>query len=161
VKKIPLTRDKFAIVDDADCEYLNQWKWLAHKKPGTDYVEREENGRTILMSRQIMNLDFGDCREVDHINGNGLDNRRCNLRICTRRQNQMNRRKHKGKSCFKGVGCDGVRRKWRARIRVGGRLIHLGRFENEIDAAEAYDKAALQYFDEFACTNFDRQLIQA
>jgi hypothetical protein len=94
-----------------------------------------------------------DGMHTDHVNGNGLDNRRCNLRICSNSQNHMNRRKMPGKSSvYKGVCAKPG--KWESAIRVKRKLIHIGYFKNECDAAKAYDKSARKYFGEFARPNF-------
>jgi AP2 domain/HNH endonuclease len=92
---------------------------------------------------------------VDHINGNGLDNRRTNLRPATSAENARNRRSQRGSSSpYKGVSWIRSRRNWRANLRVGDRLIHLGSYTDPADAARAYDAAALKYFGEFARLNF-------
>ena len=102
------------------------------------------------MHREIMNCPKG--LEVDHINQNGVDNRRINLRIATATQNRQNTSKQKSNtSGYKGVMKD--KTKWRAMIRDNGRRIHLGMFDNKIDAAIAYNKAAIKYHKEFACLN--------
>lgn len=105
----------------------------------------------VLMHRLIVGA--GDGRVVDHLNGDRLDNRRANLRVCSRSQNQMNRRKLAGRFRFKGVW-RGDRGRWRAQIRVDGRLLYLGRFDTDSDAAHAYDAAARQHFGQFAHLNF-------
>ena len=106
MKRIPLTRGMYAIVDDEDYEYLNQWKWGARKDHNAFYAVRgvEVNGRceAILMHRVIADAKEGD--EVDHGNGNGLDNTRKNIRICTHAENAKNRRLNKNSTTgFKGV----------------------------------------------------------
>jgi len=94
-------------------------------------------------------------RRVDHINGNGLDNRRSNLRIATSQQNNRNRKIcNLNTSGFKGVRLD--RNKWRADIRIDGKRKNLGRFVNPEAAAAAYDEAARKYFGEFATLNFPK-----
>lgn len=89
---------------------------------------------------------------VDHRDGNGLDNRKSNIRICTIAENVANKRKSRGVSRFKGVSM-GCSRKWRSRIRVDRKIINLGSFSTEQEAAQAYDKAALSHFGSFARTN--------
>lgn len=92
--------------------------------------------------------------EIDHVDGNGLNNQRMNLRICTHLQNTMNRKKSKGKSSvFKGVVWNKEKNNWRARIRVNKKLIHLGYFFIEAEAAKIYNIAAVKYFKEFARLN--------
>ena len=104
------------------------------------------------MSRVIMNCPKG--KEVDHKNGNTLDNRHSNLRVCTHQENCRNRRPNKNcVSSYKGVSW--FKGKWTAIINCNGKHRYLGRFKNEIDAAKAYDKAAKKAFGEFACLNFE------
>ena len=94
---------------------------------------------------------------ADHINHNGLDNRKANLRLATRTQNIWHRKKFKkpSRSQYKGVDWANDMKRWRARIRVNGKRIYIGSFENEIDAAKAYDNAAKKYHREFAVLNFN------
>lgn len=92
--------------------------------------------------------------DVDHRFHNTLDNRRCNIRTCTTAQNQHNQRKTRGLSQYKGVSWHKTNKKWQALIRLNGQRIYLGYFNNEIDAAKAYDKKARELFREFAFTNF-------
>ena len=159
MKKIPLTLGKIAIVDDADYEWLSQWKWLAVKGRYTFYAVRRfrsPNGKlkTEQMHRKILGLMFGDKRQGDHKNHNGLDNRRNNLRICTHAQNQQNRNPNKAcTSIYKGVNWDERNKRWRARIRIKGRLTHLGLFYSETEAAKTYDLFAKDIHGEFANTN--------
>jgi hypothetical protein len=107
---------------------------------------------TLAMHRLIMAPPAGLC--VDHINHDGLDNRRCNLRICTQRENSSNMRAHRdSNSPFKGVCYEKAFSRWRASIGFKGVTIYLGIFPSEIDAALAYNEAALKYHGEFACLN--------
>lgn len=161
MKKIPLTQDQFAIVDDADYEWLSQFKWCADKRVRTFYVIRSQRikGKNffIYMHRLILGLERDDKREADHVNGDGLDNRRSNLRIVTHRQNLWNlsAQSERGSSRFKGVSWYKRDKKWRSGIRYNDQLIHLGYFDDEIDAAKAYDVKAKELFGEFARLNFD------
>ncbi len=151
---IPLTRGTFVIVDTNLLRILNIHKWhLSWTKGYERYAMRTEKRKAIYMHREIMNAPDG--MEVDHINGNGLDNRRENLRLCTRAQNRMNSVKRIGKSStFKGVYWHKNCRKWRASLKLDGKEIHIGYFNTELEAAEAYDVEALYYFGNFAKTNF-------
>jgi hypothetical protein len=138
------------MVDDADYEWLSQWKWYALcPKRGGIYANSGPHG---LMHRLIMSPPPG--MEVDHVNGDGLDNRRGNLRICTKSGNQRNQRPQSRpqSSRFKGVHRNG--RNWGAQIKVNGHKMHLGTTRIEEEAARLYDQAARQHFGEFARTNF-------
>lgn len=150
MKKIPLTQGKYAIVDDIDFEYLNQWKWtFTH-----GYAYRKDDKRkNVFMHRFLLQAPKG--KLTDHVNGNKLDNRRLNLRLCSPSENQKNQKKNKANtSGFKGVSWDKERKKWAAYINANGRLYHLGRFSIKRVAAEAYDKAAKKLHGEFARLNF-------
>lgn len=157
-KQIPLTQGKFAIVDDKNYEWLNQWKWHAAKRGCTFYAERVTSRRlgkqkSISMHREILNVSKG--QEADHINHNGLDNRELNLRIVTRTQNMQNRRLlTRGTSPYKGVCWNKRARKWYGCIQSNGKWIYLGTYDNEIEAAKTYDRKAKELFGEFAQTNF-------
>jgi len=151
--KIKLTQGYFAKVDDADFELLNQYKWhiMRVKANSNDYAQGFVDGHRVLMHRLLLN--YPKCS--DHINSDGLDNQRHNLRKCTFRENQGNRRKlGEFTSVYKGVYWEKCRKKWRAKITKGMSPFHIGYFDNEMDAAKAYDKAALEYFGEFANINF-------
>ena len=149
MREIPLTRGLSAIVDDEDYDEMSRFPWHAVKTPGgsTFYAAR----RCVRMHNQIMNVSSTGI-EVDHENGNGLDNRRSNLRLATRTEQLWNtRRRSDNTSGYKGVSS--FRERWRAEITVNGRRVHLGLFDDPADAGHAYDAAALEYFGEFACTN--------
>jgi len=157
--KIPLSQGQFALVDDEDFEWLNQWKWSAGKRRNTFYAFRSVSIKGeqfhIYMHRLITEAPKG--KETDHANGNGLDNRRRNLRVCTVRQNQYNQAKRKNSlSQYKGVSLNKrVKvKKWVAGITKNGKNIHLGYFKDEIDAAKAYDRKAKELCGEFAKLNF-------
>jgi len=104
-------------------------------------------------------INIPDGMFCDHINHNGLDNRRANLRPVTLTQNVWNRRKFKkpSRSKYKGVDWSTEMKRWRARIRVNGKRIYLGSFKHEIEAAKAYDTAAAKYHGQFAALNFKRR----
>ena len=160
MKKIQLSQGKVAIVDDDDFEWLSEWKWYAHKHWNTFYVWRSTNTKlgekrkTIQMHRLILGLQRGDGKIVDHINHNGLDNRKCNLRIVTNSQNCMNQRPAKNfSSKYKGVSWRTSRKKWRAQIKLNKKTIYLGGFNSEEDAARAYNRKAIELFGEYAFLN--------
>jgi len=159
MKQIPLTQGKFTIVDDANYEWLNQYKWFAKKKGESFYAVRSirmPNGKVVTaqIHRMILGLDYGDKGFSDHINHNSLDNRIENLRIATNSQNQHNQLPRKGcSSKYKGVYWDKKCKKWYGRIAFNRKRFSLGCFENEEEAAKAYNKAAIELFGEFALLN--------
>jgi len=142
MKTIELTQGKVALVDDEDFDELNQYKWYANKKGKAFYAMRYTRGgklRTaILMHRAITNFPEG--MDVDHINGDGLNNCRTNLRIVTRRQNMQNRHTPKS-SIYPGVCWQKDREKWQSLISINGKRKHLGHFDLEVEAYNAYLKA--------------------
>lgn len=158
MKLIALTRGFSAIVDDEDFEYLNQWKWhcLFQAKGKHIYAKRtvsEPKKHCLRMHRIIMNCPKNMI--VDHINGNTLDNRKENLRICTKNQNNMNiSKREKTINKYKGVTKNKARhRPFYAVIGVNKKRIYLGSFYTEIQAAVAYNEAAIKYHGEFAKLN--------
>jgi len=156
-KLIPLSQGKFAIVDPEDFDELSQYKWTAAKSPNTFYAVRSDHGRQIRMHRLITNAPKG--LVVDHINHNGLDNRKSNLRLCTRSENARNQRPQTNRSSkYKGVCWHKNQKKWLARVYSNGVTYHLGSFKSQIAAAKAYDKKAKQLFGKFACLNFPPSL---
>ena len=159
---IPLTQGKYAIVDPGDYERLSKYKWYAKKCGKTFYASRTvRTGKNkkrinITMHRQILNPPYP--LVVDHINHNGLDNRKANLRPATRKQNNMNRLcvKRKGSpSKYKGVIWHKHTKKWNVQICYNGKRKTIGYFDNEIEAAKAYDEAAKKYHRDFAVLNFE------
>ncbi|MDD3267103.1 MAG: AP2 domain-containing protein [Burkholderiales bacterium] len=158
VKRIKLTQRKYAIVDDEDYEYLMQWKWSAHKRSKLFYAIRSETvdlnkQYSNYMHRLIMNAQKGEL--VDHINHDTLDNRRCNLRICTHKENCRNKIvPSNNTSGYKGVSWNKRLNKWRCDIKLDNSRILLGYFDTIIEAAYAYDEAAIYNFGEFAYLNF-------
>ena len=150
VRYIALTKGKFAIVDMEDYERLSRHKWYAMEVKGRWYARRSIPGGVILMHREIMNAPDGML--VDHINGNGLDDRKVNLRLCTVQQNCSNSRSRGGASQYLGVSRH--RDKWVARMMHNGEDFNLGLFDDEVEAAKARDAKALELQGEFAYLNF-------
>ena len=155
-REILLGNGEICLVDDDDYESVSRFHWSAMKGFSTTYAFRKERVsgiiRTVYLHRALMNPDAR--QKVDHINGNGLDNRRANLRCCTNQQNVINRRKkQKARSRFKGVTWHEKGQKWRARIMIDRQEISLGLFATEADAAVAYNAAAKAAWGEYACLN--------
>lgn len=147
-KKCPIIKG-YALVDDEDFEWLNQWKWHLLNCREKKYAIKT-GGKT--MHRLIMQTPKG--METDHINGNGLDNRRSNLRICANFQNQMNRKIGKNNtSGFKGVYWDKKNNEWYSSIMFNYKSYYLGRFNERIEAAKAYNQKAIELFGGFARLN--------
>ena len=159
MKEILLTQGQVALVDDADFEWLDKMSWCANKSRcprWTFYAGTVIKGETIRMHRLILGLKLGDERQCDHIDDDGLNNQRANLRVCTASENVRNQKKRAGGSSrYKGVAWDKERRKWRARIDFNKKTKYLGHFSLESDAARCYDTAAMEYFGKFARTNFN------
>ena len=160
MKTIKLNKGKYAIVDDQDYERLNKHKWSAQKNYSTWYAIRcvrlsKGKWKTIQMHRVILGLKHTDTRLCDHKNHNGLDNRRDNLRVCTRSQNQHNRLSTKSSSSiYKGIYWVKITNKWRAEITCDGIRRRLGYYQSEIEAAKVYDNAAKTHHGKFALLNF-------
>jgi AP2 domain. len=161
MKEILLTRSKVALVDDEDFEKLSRFKWQAKKSLRTFYAVRTQwTSKTtriyLVMHRVILGLEHADKRQCDHKNGNGLDNRRSNIRIATKRENSYNHTLVRSSNGFKGVYFAKhkatAQKPYRAFIKKG-KQIYLGCFETAKLAALAYDTAAIELFGEFACTN--------
>ena len=156
MKEIPLTKGYKAIVDDEDFERLSGWKWHAMNAARTRVyaaTSRIKNGVRVHMTmhRMLMAPLLAAGMEVDHINGDGLDNRRCNLRICTRAENARNNRTPcTNRSGFKGVSFYKRRGVWRSHITVNGKFHHLGYFSTAENAHAAYCEAAKRLHGEFA-----------
>ncbi len=154
MKEIQLTQGKVAIVDDADFEFLNQWKWCAwcaNKSTNVFYAKRTNKG--ILMHRVIMAITNPEIL-IDHKDLNGLNNQRNNLRTCTRGQNSMNRSSKKNStSKYLGVSFDKRTKKWVVQIDHNSKHYFAGRFAIETEAALAYNKKAIELHGEFANLN--------
>lgn len=157
MKQIRLTKGFITKVDDADYPELSKYKWHAFERRGFIRPRRGsyKNGKEymIFMYRQIMNAPTG--KFVDHINGDTLDNRRENLRLCDNKQNTWNQKiRSTNKSGYKGVYWRNTRNKWISGLRVNGKWLYLGSFTEAKDAAKAYDNKAKELFGEFARLNF-------
>ena len=158
MKKIPLSQGKFAIVDDEDYEHLNQWKWCCTSRGYASRHRRKGEkcpGRVVYMHRVILErMGFKDFESSDHINRNQLDNRRCNLRSVTQRENLHNQGKRSNNtSGYKGVTWAKHATKWRAQMQLNGKYKHIGYFDDKKEAARAYNKAAKKHHGEFAVLN--------
>jgi len=158
---ISLTQGLWAVVDEADVAQIAQHVWQATRVKNGWYASRYEPGvrKPILMHRQILGLLPGRAPEVDHLNLDGLDNRRINLRTATHSQNLFNHpRRSNNTSGYKGVSYRKDSGKWIAGIMVGGRAIRLGQYADAVTAARAYDAAARRLHGDFARLNFANQL---
>ncbi len=151
IKQIPVGRGQYVYVDAADYEWLSRYKWQLY---GYGYAARNENGKTIFMHREIMQAPAG--MVVDHIDGNPQNCYRANLRVCTQAENVRNTIKRTGTSSrFKGVSRK--RGKWRATIRFGGMPVEIAYLDDEVEAARAYDRKAVELGLEFAWLNFPHE----
>lgn len=154
---IELTQGKEAIVDAQWHEMLSATKWHHAKVRGeTGYAVTNKPGCSGVEYMHRVIIDAPSNLQVDHINGDTLDNRKQNLRLCTHRQNQMNRKKSRRKNLtseYKGVYWCKFSRKWYAQICVHKKSVKLSSHDSEIEAALAYNKAAIEYFGEFARLN--------
>lgn len=168
MKKIALSRqgknkDKyFTLVDDEDYEWLSQWRWYySNKNKYTGYAVRGvwnkelKRNKRIWIHREILKPPEG--LYCDHINGNGLDNRKKNLRTCTSAENQKNRSMSENNtSGFKGVAWHKPSKKWLVSATFNGKRRHLGRYKSKMEAAKVYDEFAKKYHGEFAKFNFPK-----
>ena len=150
-KTIELTQGKVALVDDADYEWINAFKWYYCK----GYAVRKvgwPNRKCLYMHRVILGTPDG--LETDHVNGDGVDNRKINLRACTRSENQRNiGRTSSNTSGFKGVFWSKSASKWMAQIKLNGHPTHIGCFSTTEEAAQAYNEACVKLHGEFARLN--------
>lgn len=146
--KSPRHKKYSALISDEDFEKVSQHNWTVFKSRDRFYAQTHSNGRVLLMHNFIMG-----CKWIDHIDRNGLNNQRDNLRKATRSQNQGNRGKQKNtKNNFKGVKQCSINR-WTAYIMVENKRYYLGCFKSEIEAAQAYDNKAIELRGEFAYPN--------
>ena len=165
-KRIPLTQNKYAIVDNEDYESVSRFRWYAvncsglfYAKTGTHYATTHMGSRRkrwqghMYLHRFLLHPPKGFV--VDHINSNALDCRRSNMRVCTQAQNIYNTRKlHPGLSQYKGIKWHNRDHVWEAYVHAEGRRFYLGRSPHEEIAAQMYDKGACEIHGEYACVNF-------
>lgn len=153
MKLISLTKGKFAKVDDADFDWLNQWKWQARKGGYTWYAQRKA-GRSSRRTVQMHSLILPDAKRVDHQDGDGLNNVRNNLRPASATQNKANEKvRVDNQSGYRGVH-EHYKGRWRAVLYMNGKRQYSGCFSTAEEAAHAYDAAAKKFFGEFARLNF-------
>lgn len=163
--KIPLTQNKFTIIDDEDFPVVMNYKWYAKKvnKKNKYYVytngyNQLGNKKKLMIHRIIMNIQDPNIK-IDHINSNSLDNRQCNLRICGHSQNSRNRILNKNNTTgYKGIFYRKSKNWWESHIKYNTKKIHLGVFKTKEEAAEAYNQAAVKYFGEFANLNIIKKV---
>ena len=159
-REIILTQGYVAIVDDEYYERINQHKWQVFKKAkeNTVYargiVKIYSRTKHVFMHRYIMGLISTDKNQIDHINHDGLDNRKVNLRVCSTSQNGMNRQPDKNVSSkYRGVSWVKRDKVWQVSIACNKKQYYLGVFKCEKEAAEAYNNRAKELYGEFACLN--------
>jgi hypothetical protein len=159
MKEIPLTQGKIALVSDCDYDRVSQYKWYASFWQGRYYARRSVGkNKKERLHRFILGITDPEVF-VDHRDGNTLNCCRENLRACSPQENSWNRAKilrEDTSSPYKGVHWDQSKGMWAASIRYDGEYYSLGYFDDEIDAAEAYDEQALFFFGQFARLNFNR-----
>jgi hypothetical protein len=166
MKLIYTRKGKYSkIDDDIDFDLVSQYNWYSDSKLGYFKTEKYINGKRNIIYLHRLVMDAPKDMVVDHIDHDPSNNQKSNLRICTRRDNQRNMSVNKKKKNFKGVHymptlydyrtkrTSNVSKVWKAQITVNNKTKYIGRYYTEIEAAEAYNKAALEYFGEFACLN--------
>jgi hypothetical protein len=161
MKKIKLTQEKYALVDDEDYDFLSAWKWYAYKNENENTwyagrnIGKRPNQRRVSMHRIISKVTSSNIL-VDHKDRNGLNNQRLNLRICDKSQNRQNSKKRSNNtSGYIGVTWRKDSNTWRVQITVRGEHLRIGGFTNPKDAAQVYNELASFHFGEFAVLNED------
>jgi hypothetical protein len=159
VREVALTQGYVALVDDEVYERVCELNWIVRKYSHTCYAAhkyRKPDGGWAFLSLHRFLLDPPDHLEVDHINGDGLDCRRSNLRLATRQQNASNCRRRRTDLPYKGINQHSVTKRFRAAIKVNQKRIYSGMFATAEEAARAYDDLARAQFGEFAALNFPK-----
>src|SRR5690625_2272923 len=147
-KELVLSRGEITIVDDEDYDFLSQFKWCCHHGYAISRSKKLNSKTKYTYMHRLINKTPNELI-TDHVNGNKLDNRKCNLRSVTVQQNAMNKNKtRKRTSEYKGVYWDPINKKWTSRIYVNGKPKQIGGFKDEKDAANAYNIFAVKYFGE-------------
>jgi hypothetical protein len=167
---IPLNHEQFAIVDEEDFEAVSALSWFHYPDDKTSYAVRKikkPGGTSCSLAMHtyifmIQGIQIPPRHSVDHINGNGLDNRRANLRIVTIQQNALNRKLTiANTSGYRGVMWHKKSKRWRATLFTNGKLHHIGAFKDKIEAAKARDAKAKELHGEFAVLNFPEEVQNA
>lgn len=164
MKTIPLTQGQHALVDDADFDNVDQFKWYAKKATNgrTFYaarqirISRRGKQQTVMMHQFLLAAKPGD--KVDHRDGDGLNNLRRNIRLCSHIQNMQGFRRKKigAASQYVGVYWHNQSEKWMVQVKIDGQNQHVGMFDSEVEAARAYDAAALTRNPQFCNLNFPK-----
>ena len=156
MKRIPLTQEKFTLVDDEDYEEIKKYKWwLVSAGYAGRKIGNRKNRKPLYLHRYILKAPKGTV--VDHLNGNKLDNQKSNIRICTQSHNLQNKKITKNStSKYRGVSWSEYHKKWHSRICFKQKKTHVGYFDNEKIAAAEYDRVALKIYGENAYFNFRR-----
>lgn len=153
---VKITKGLHVVIDIEDYERVAEHRWHAHIVGNNKYARKTAriDGRKLNVPMQRVILGIRDSRIVDHRNGDGLDNRKANLRIASKQNNNINIRPRRGcKSQYKGVLFESRRKAWVARIQHDGKSYHLGQYGTEQDAARAYNYAASLLFEDYARLN--------
>lgn len=152
--EIKLSQNKIAIIDDEDYVRVSSLKWFAHKRTNKFYAETARNEKHMHLHRFILGINDRSII-IDHIDGDSLNNKKSNLRICTVSQNSFNKKPYSN-SPIKGIkGVSFIKRinKWRAQIQANKKKIYIGVYNTHIDAAIAYNERAKELFGEYAYLN--------